>query len=52
VCDAYAKVVILLMSLVAAFKVQKWIDGNDFASWKHYSVVLTFRAGVSMLLRE
>lgn len=29
-CDSCAKAVILLMSSIVAFKVQKWIDGSDF----------------------
>lgn len=42
---------ILLVSLIVAFKSQKEIDGSGFTSWRCYSVILTFRAGVSAAQR-
>lgn len=44
--------VISLACLMVAFKSQKQIGGSGFTSWRCYSVILTFRSGVSVLLRE
>lgn len=50
-CEACAKAVILLVSLMVAFKSQREVDRSGFTSWRCYSVILTFRAGVSAAQR-